>query len=82
MGRTLIEIPAGRCEDFLWMTRLDSGSLSNWFKPAIDILIHALPASSGGLIRLVKSLERADYAEFPVPKLTIELPSDIEHFAK
>ncbi|KAK3072839.1 hypothetical protein LTR53_006071 [Teratosphaeriaceae sp. CCFEE 6253] len=82
MGRTLIEIPAGRYEDFLWMMRLDSGSLSNWFKPTIDILIHALPDSSGGLIRLVKSLERADYTGLPIPKLTIELPSDIEHFTK
>ncbi|KAK5692956.1 hypothetical protein LTR97_010432 [Elasticomyces elasticus] len=82
MGRALIEVPAGRYDEFLWMTRLDSGSLSNWFKPTIDILVHALPDSSGGLIRLVKSLETADYTGLARPKLTIELPSDIEHFAK
>ncbi|KAK4544337.1 hypothetical protein LTR36_004228 [Oleoguttula mirabilis] len=81
-GRSLIEVPAGQYEGFLWMTRLDSGSLSNWFKPNIDILIHAPPDSSGGLIRLVKSLESADYAGLKIPKLTIELPTDVEHFAQ
>ncbi|KAK0311548.1 hypothetical protein LTR01_003544 [Friedmanniomyces endolithicus] len=82
IGRALIEIPAGRYEDFLWMTRLDSGSLSNWFKPTIEVLIHAPPHSSGGLIRLVRSLEDAEYAGFAVPKMTVELPPDIDHFAK
>ncbi|KAK0357119.1 hypothetical protein LTR91_003467 [Friedmanniomyces endolithicus] len=82
MGRALIEIPAGRYEDFLWMTRLDSGSLSNWFKPTIEILIHAPLRSSGGLIRLVRSLEDAEYAGFAVPRMIVELPADIDHFAK
>lgn len=82
MARPLIEVPAGKYEDFLWMTRLDSGSLSNWFRPNVDILIHAPPDSSGGLIRLVKSLESADYAGLKFPKLTVELPADIEHFAR
>ncbi|TKA76630.1 hypothetical protein B0A55_04924 [Friedmanniomyces simplex] len=82
MRRALIEIPAGRYEDFLWITRLDSGSLSNWFKPTIDILIHAPPHSSGGLIRLIRSLEDAEYAGFAAPKLTVELPPDVEHFAQ
>ncbi|KAK3709469.1 hypothetical protein LTR37_010842 [Vermiconidia calcicola] len=80
--RTLIEIPAGRYEDFLWMTRLSSGSLANWFSPSIDILVHAPPESSGGLIRLIKSLERADYTGLKAPSLTIELPTDIEYFAR
>lgn len=81
-GRALIEVPAGRYEEFLWMTRLDSGSLGNWFKPTIDILIHAPPDSSGGWLRLVRSLESADYSGLRIPKLTIELPTDIEHFAQ
>ncbi|KAK0934239.1 hypothetical protein LTR29_014157 [Friedmanniomyces endolithicus] len=82
IGRALIEIPAGRYEDFLWMTRLDSGSLSNWFKPTIEILIHAPLRSSGGLVRLVRSLEDAEYAGFAVPRMIVELPADIDHFAK
>ncbi|KAM0702096.1 hypothetical protein Q7P35_011006 [Cladosporium inversicolor] len=74
----VIEIPEDAYEDFLWMTRLDSGSLSCWHKPQIDILIHAPRDSSGGLIRLLKSLESADYAGLRPPRLTIELPSSIE----
>jgi hypothetical protein len=81
-GRALIEIPEDKYEEFLWLTRLDSGSLANWFSPSIDILIHAPPESSGGLIRLLKSLERADYTGLRAPRLTIELPNDIEAFAK
>jgi len=80
--RALIEVPAGKYEEFLWMTRLDSGSLGNWFSPSIDILIHAPPESSGGLIRLLKSLERADYTGLRPPRLSIELPNDVEHFAR
>ncbi|KAK5121513.1 hypothetical protein LTR85_005346 [Meristemomyces frigidus] len=81
-GRSLIEVPAGRYEEFMWMTRLDSGSLGNWFKPSIDILIHAPPDSSGSLLRLVKSLEGAEYAGLRIPRLTIELPTEIDHFAQ
>lgn len=77
----VIEIPDGAYEDFLWMTRLDSGSLASWFKPQIDILIHAPKESSGGLLRLLKSLESADYAGLRPPRLTVELPNSIEKFA-
>jgi hypothetical protein len=77
----VIEIPEGAYEDFLWMTRLDSGSLGSWDQPQIDILIHAPKDSSGGLIRLLKSLESADYAGLRPPRLTVELPNSIEKFA-
>ena len=80
--RTLIEIPAGRYEEFFWLTRLDSGSLSSWFMPTIDILIQAIPDSSGGLIRLVRSLQNGYYTGLKVPHLTIELPNELEHFAQ
>ncbi|KAK3678190.1 hypothetical protein LTR78_002286 [Recurvomyces mirabilis] len=82
MDRPLIEVPTGRYEEFLWMTRLDAGSLSNWFKPTIEILVHAPSDSAGGLIRLIRSLEGAEYSGFAIPKLTVELPSTIEPFAK
>jgi hypothetical protein len=77
----VIEIPEGAYEDFLWMTRLDSGSLSSWFKPQIDILIHAPPESSGGLVKLLKSLESADYVGLRPPRLIVELPNTIDKFA-
>jgi hypothetical protein len=32
----VIEIPEGAYEDFLWMTRLDSGSLGSWFMLVCD----------------------------------------------
>jgi hypothetical protein len=49
-----------------------------WNKVDIEILIHAPPSQSGSLIRLLKSLERADYMSFRVPRLTIELPPEID----
>ncbi|GAB7361669.1 hypothetical protein MBLNU230_g1719t1 [Neophaeotheca triangularis] len=75
--KAVIEVPSGRYEDFLWLTRLDSGSLASWFRPQIDILVQA-PQHSGSLIRLIKSLEQADYEGLRPPSLTLELPTDIE----
>lgn len=79
--RPVIEIPEGAYEEFMWITRLDSGSLGGWFKPQIDILVHAPKESSGSLIRLLKSLEDANYAGLRPPRLTVELPNNIEKFA-
>ncbi|KAI6893330.1 hypothetical protein D0867_06467 [Hortaea werneckii] len=78
MGVTVIEIPAGRYEEFFYMARLDSGSLSNWFRPNVDILVQAAPGNSGSLLRLLSSLESAYYTGLRIPKLTIELPNDVE----
>ncbi|KAF2488226.1 hypothetical protein BDY17DRAFT_243895 [Neohortaea acidophila] len=82
LGKPMIEIPAGAYDDFEWMTKLDTGSLANWYEPNIDILIHAPPHSSGGLIRTVKSLVDASYAGMKRPKLTVELPSDVDSWAE
>lgn len=80
--KAVIEVPAGRYEDFLWMARLDSGSLANWFRPQIDILVQAPHTGCGSLIRLIKSLEKADYAGLRPPSLTLELPTSIEPVAQ
>jgi hypothetical protein len=72
----IIEIPKNQWEMFMWITRLDAGSLRSWHKPMIDILIQAPNDSSGGILRLLKSLKDADYAGLKPPRLTIELPSD------
>ncbi|KAF2083277.1 hypothetical protein K490DRAFT_60632 [Saccharata proteae CBS 121410] len=74
----VIEIPKDQAENFEWITRLDSGSLKSWHLPSIDILIHASAESSGSLIRLIKSLESADYAGMKPPRLIIELPANID----
>ncbi|CAK4031411.1 hypothetical protein DOTSEDRAFT_74243 [Lecanosticta acicola] len=77
-GKSLIEVPGGRYEQFLWITRLEAGSLASWFKPNVEIVIHAPPGTSGSLIRLLQSMYNADYHGLKVPKLTIELPSKVE----
>ncbi|KAK4617768.1 hypothetical protein CLAFUW4_12055 [Fulvia fulva] len=80
IGKALIEIPSGRYEQFMWLTRLDAASLSAWHIPSIEILIHAPNDRSGRLIRLLQSLYNADYNGLHIPRLTIELPSKVEHF--
>lgn len=74
----IIEVPSGKYEDWLWTTWLRAQSLANWYTPNIDILIQAPLQSSGRLIRLLQSLTNADYRGLKVPRLTIELPAEIE----
>ncbi|OTA38015.1 hypothetical protein BTJ68_02151 [Hortaea werneckii EXF-2000] len=47
-------------------------------RPNIDILVHAAPGNSGSLLRFLRSLESAYYTGLRLPKLTIELPNDVE----
>ncbi|THY75114.1 hypothetical protein D6C86_04222 [Aureobasidium pullulans] len=82
LATPLIEIPKGNYEDFLWMTRLDSGGLASWHKPSVNILIHAQPHSSGSLLRLLHSIKTADYSGLSHPEITIDLPPDVESFAR
>ncbi len=49
-----------------------------WTATYVDILIQAPPESSGTLVRLLKSIEDADYFGIRRPHLTIELPTDID----
>jgi len=74
----LIELPSNAAEQLRWISKLDASSLKAWNDIEIEILIHSSPESSGSLIRLLKSLENADYFGFPHPRLTIELPNNID----
>jgi hypothetical protein len=65
-------------ETFLWLTRLSAESLSKFTQPNINIVIRALPGSSGSLIRLLKSLAKSEYRGLRVPQLSIELPPQVE----
>ncbi|KAI7084657.1 hypothetical protein KC356_g6527 [Hortaea werneckii] len=47
-------------------------------RPNVDIVVHAAPGNSGSLLRLLRSLESAYYTGMRLPKLTIELPNDVE----
>lgn len=82
LDRPVIEIPSGKYEDFLWITYLDSSSLASWHRPAVDVLVHAQPDSSGSLLRMLESLKSADYAGLVPPQITVDLPADIEPFAR
>ncbi|KAF2703553.1 hypothetical protein K504DRAFT_463283 [Pleomassaria siparia CBS 279.74] len=79
---SLIEIPQDRWQNLMWMTRLDAGSLKSWHQPTVDVLIQVPPGASGGLMRLLKSIKEADYSGSNPPRLTIELPADIDSSVK
>ena len=77
-GIPVIELPRGAAETLQWITRLDSASIRSIDDINIEILVHAPNQASGSLIRLLKSLEDADYFGLPVPKITIELPAIVD----
>jgi hypothetical protein len=80
LGITMIELPANAVGGLHWMMKLDSASLAAVNDLEIEILVHAPTESSGSLIRLLKSLENADYFGFSYPRLTVELPPRIDPF--
>ncbi|KAH8678921.1 hypothetical protein BGZ60DRAFT_402153 [Tricladium varicosporioides] len=82
LGRTVIELPPDVEQNMMWLTLLDSASLSAWHKASIDIVIHAQPSASGSLMRLLDSLKKADYFSSAPPRLTIELPNKIDEPTK
>jgi len=76
----IIELPAGTYSSFDWITRLDSASLGSWHKPSIEIVVHSPPKGSGALARLLKSLSAVSFNGLKTPKLTVELPSQVDSF--
>ena len=76
--KPLIELPSSAMDNLMWITRLDSVSLAAWSRVYIDIIIQAPSGSSGSIVRLLKSLEGADYFGIRRPHLTIELPATID----
>ena len=53
-------------------------NLLAWSTTYVDILIQAPTGSSGSLVRLLKSIENADYFGFRRPHITVELPSEVD----
>ncbi|KAI9883428.1 MAG: hypothetical protein M1823_004802 [Watsoniomyces obsoletus] len=74
----VISLPDNAVESMMWITRLGSASLNAWNKAEVEILIHVPERSSGGLIRLLKSLASANYISSFAPRITIELPVKID----
>ncbi|KAF2829581.1 hypothetical protein CC86DRAFT_368562 [Ophiobolus disseminans] len=81
LGIPLIEIPESKWEDFMWITRLDAGSLRHWHSPAVDIMIQ-VPPDSSSVLRLMQSIKAADYKGLTPPRLIIELPAQLDESVK
>lgn len=64
-----------------WIASLDGRSLSLLSRVQIDIVIKPYESSSGSLIRLLRSLQDAHYAGLPLPRITVEIPRNIDLFA-
>jgi hypothetical protein len=77
----LIHVPKDKLDDFMWVTRLDAGSLRHWHDPVIDILIQ-VPPDSSSVLRLLKSIKDADYSGLNPPRITIELPAGLDASVK
>ncbi|KAJ5620418.1 hypothetical protein N7510_004402 [Penicillium lagena] len=63
--------------NLMWMASLDSSALQVWNDIHIEMVVHAPTESSGTLIRLIRSLDAADYLG-STPSLTIELPPRVD----
>ncbi|KAF2690503.1 hypothetical protein K458DRAFT_413286 [Lentithecium fluviatile CBS 122367] len=77
LGMTLIEGPQSQWDNFMWVARLDAGSLRHWHQPSIEILIQ-VPQDSSSVIRLLQSIKGADYSGLKPPHITIDLPAEID----
>jgi hypothetical protein len=78
MSGLLEQIESRPLDNLAWITKLDASALGAWNKPQIDVVIQAQTASSGSLIRLLQSLAKADYSGTRPPRLTVELPAEID----
>jgi hypothetical protein len=81
LGIPLIEVPKNKWEKFMWMTRLDAGSLKHWHSPTVDILVQVPPESSS-VLRLLKSIKSADYSGLKPPRIIVELPAKLDESVK
>ncbi|KAK1146063.1 hypothetical protein N8T08_003711 [Aspergillus melleus] len=75
-GLPHIALP-GYSRELMWISLLNSSALRAWNQIQIEILIQAPSEFSGSVIRLLRSLEEADYLG-STPSLTIELPQHVD----
>ncbi|KIX08356.1 uncharacterized protein Z518_03012 [Rhinocladiella mackenziei CBS 650.93] len=80
MGLSLITLPTRTLGSLSWISSLDASSLKHFGKVHVDIVIQAQAESSASLMRLLRSIKRADYSGWALPRLTIELPSNVDPF--
>ncbi|OCT45262.1 hypothetical protein CLCR_05613 [Cladophialophora carrionii] len=77
---TLVDLPNGGLQSLSWISALDTTSLSHFNKIQIDIVIQAQQESSASLMRLLRSIKDADYTGWTLPRLTVELPTNVDSF--
>ncbi|KAF9888712.1 hypothetical protein FE257_008470 [Aspergillus nanangensis] len=75
-GVSHIALPSA-ARNLMWMSALESNALQVWNDINIEFLIHAPPESSGSVIRLIRSLQEADYLGL-APSITVELPANVD----
>lgn len=63
-----------------WMLILGTASLRQWDKVEIDILVQVPRDAVGSLLRLLQTIRDADYRGLAFPRITLELPFDIDGF--
>lgn len=63
-----------------WMLKLGTPSLMLWNQVQIDILIHISRDAVGSLLRLLRTIQNADYRGLTYPRITIELPERVDGF--
>lgn len=76
----LITLPSNAQQSVPWVTALDGGSLQKFNDIQIDIVIQPYSESAGSLIRLLRSIESANYDSLPYPRITVELPPQVDSF--
>lgn len=73
----VIELPEDAVETLMWITQLDSAALSAWTKVSVDIVVQAPNEHAASTVRLLRSIEEADYFGARRPSLTVELPTAV-----
>jgi hypothetical protein len=76
LGLPLLDVPKADS----WMLELGVPSLKLWNQVQIDILVHVSRDAVGSLMRLLRTIQAADYRGLPYPRITIELPSNVDGF--
>lgn len=77
---SLIVVPQDSVTSVNWITSLDGSSFSALNSVKIDIVISAYQNSAGSLLRLLESIRNANYGGVPRPRITVELPQNVDKF--
>lgn len=80
MGLSIIVLPAGGLAGMSWISSLNAQSMSYLNDISLEIIIHAHTEASANVMRLIRSIQEADYAGWSLPRVTIELPARTDPF--